>query len=234
MSQTNHSRLGALVMAAGLGTRMRSATPKHLHSLLGRRMVDWVLHAARELEADPLVVVASPSTADAFGDVAVAVQESPLGTGDAVRSAQSALAGVEHVLVLSGDTPLLTSALLRELLDTHRREEAAATVLSFEPDDLREYGRVVRNGSGALAAIVEAADASPEELAVREVNSSIYVFRARAPVARPRTSDAEECPRRALSDRYRLAPRCRGRAGRGAQGRKCDGDRRGQHPCGVR
>ena len=178
MSQTNHSRLGALVMAAGLGTRMRSATPKHLHSLLGRRMVDWVLHAARELEADPLVVVASPSTADAFGDVAVAVQESPLGTGDAVRSAQSALAGVEHVLVLSGDTPLLTSALLRELLDTHRREEAAATVLSFEPDDLREYGRVVRNGSGALAAIVEAADASPQELAVREVNSSIYVFRA--------------------------------------------------------
>ncbi|MBA3382709.1 MAG: bifunctional UDP-N-acetylglucosamine diphosphorylase/glucosamine-1-phosphate N-acetyltransferase GlmU [Actinobacteria bacterium] len=172
------SRLGAVVMAAGLGTRMRSATPKHLHSLLGRRMVDWVLSTARELDADPLVVVAAPSTADVFEDVAVAVQETPLGTGDAVRSARAALESVEEVLVLSGDTPLLTSALLRELLDTHRREAAAATVLSFEPDDPREYGRVVRNGSGALAAIVEAADASDEELALREVNSSIYVFRA--------------------------------------------------------
>jgi len=172
------TKLGAVVMAAGLGTRMRSATPKHLHPLLGRRMVDWVLHTARELEADPLVVVAAPSTADAFDGVTVAVQETPLGTGDAVRSAQSALEGVEDVLVLSGDTPLLTSALLRELLDTHRREAASATVLSFEPDDPRQYGRVVRNGSGALAAIVEAADASPEELDIREVNSSIYVFRA--------------------------------------------------------
>ncbi|MBA3376846.1 MAG: bifunctional UDP-N-acetylglucosamine diphosphorylase/glucosamine-1-phosphate N-acetyltransferase GlmU [Actinobacteria bacterium] len=172
------SRLGAVVMAAGLGTRMHSATPKHLHSLLGRRMVDWVLHAARELEADPLVVVAAPSTADAFDGVAVAVQETPLGTGDAVRSARSALEGAEEILVLSGDTPLLTPALLRELLATHRREAASATVLSFEPEDARQYGRVVRNGSGALAAIVEAADASQEELAIREVNSSIYVFRA--------------------------------------------------------
>jgi len=178
MPQKDKPRLGAVVMAAGLGTRMRSATPKHLHPLLGRRMVDWVLRTARELDADPLVVVVAPSTSDAFEGVDVALQETPLGTGDAVRSAQAALEGVEEVLVLSGDTPLLTSALLRDLLDTHRREDAAAAVLSFEPGDPREYGRVVRNGSGALAAIVEAADASPEELAIREVNSSIYVFRA--------------------------------------------------------
>jgi len=177
MPQKDNSRLGAVVMAAGLGTRMRSSTPKHLHPLLGRRMVDWVLQTARELEVDPLVVVAAPSTADAFDGVAVAVQEKPLGTGDAVKSARGALEGVEDVLVLSGDTPLLTSALLRELLETHRREAAWATVLSFEPEDARQYGRVVRNGSGTLAAIVEAADASPEELAIREVNSSIYVFR---------------------------------------------------------
>jgi len=177
MPQKDNSRLGAVVMAAGLGTRMRSSTPKHLHPLLGRRMVDWVLQTARELEVDPLVVVAAPSTADAFDGVAVAVQEKPLGTGDAVKSARGTLEGVEDVLVLSGDTPLLTSALLRELLETHRREAAWATVLSFEPEDARQYGRVVRNGSGTLAAIVEAADASPEELAIREVNSSIYVFR---------------------------------------------------------
>jgi bifunctional UDP-N-acetylglucosamine pyrophosphorylase/glucosamine-1-phosphate N-acetyltransferase len=172
-------KLGAVVMAAGLGTRMRSDVPKHLHLLLGRRMVDWVLATARELAAEPLVVVAAPSTAGAFEGVEVAVQEQPLGTGDAVRSARAALEGrVRDVLVLSGDTPLLTAALLRDLLDTHRRTDSWATVLSFEPDEPRAYGRVLRNGDGGLAAIVEAKDATPDQLAVREVNSSIYVFRA--------------------------------------------------------
>ena len=178
MSGTQTKSLGAVVMAAGLGTRMRSSTPKHLHALLGKRMVDWVLEIARELGADPVVVVAAPATADAFDGVAVAVQEAPLGTGDAVGRARSALDGVDDVLVLSGDTPLLTSQLLRDLVDTHRQETAWATVLSFEPEDPREYGRILRNGSGGVAEIVEAADATPEQLAVREVNSSIYVFRS--------------------------------------------------------
>jgi len=172
-------KLGAVVMAAGLGTRMRSAVAKHLHPLLGRRMVDWVLESARELGADPIVVVTSPATADDFSELEVAVQEEPLGTGDAVRSARNALQGrAENVLVLSGDTPLLTPGLLGELVATHDTEEAWATVLSFEPDDPKEYGRVVRDADGQLAAIVEHRDASPEQRAVREVNSSIYVFRA--------------------------------------------------------
>ncbi len=179
MPPTDERSLGAVVMAAGLGTRMRSPVPKHLHPLLGRRMVDWVLATARELDADPLVVVAAPSTAAAFDGLEVAVQEQPLGTGDAVRSARKALEGrARDVLVLSGDTPLLTPKLLRDLLDTHSRADAWATVLSFEPDDPKVYGRVLRNGDGGLAAIVEAKDATPEQLAVREVNSSIYVFRA--------------------------------------------------------
>ena len=75
------SRLAAVVMAAGLGTRMKSAVPKHLHALLGRRVVDWVLDAARDAGAEPLVVVASPDTRDAYVDHTVAVQERPLGTG---------------------------------------------------------------------------------------------------------------------------------------------------------
>jgi bifunctional UDP-N-acetylglucosamine pyrophosphorylase/glucosamine-1-phosphate N-acetyltransferase len=179
MPTKENARLGAVVMAAGLGTRMRSEIPKHLHPLLGRRMVDWVLASARELGADPLVVVAAPSTADAFDGVEVAVQQEPLGTGDAVRSARAALEGrAEVVIVLSGDTPLLTADLLRDLVETHRREDAWATVLSFEPEDPRRYGRVLRDGNGGLAAIVEAGDATPEQLEVREVNSSIYVFRA--------------------------------------------------------
>ncbi|HXG76308.1 MAG TPA: bifunctional UDP-N-acetylglucosamine diphosphorylase/glucosamine-1-phosphate N-acetyltransferase GlmU, partial [Gaiellaceae bacterium] len=110
--------------------------------------------------------------------VTVVVQERPLGTGDAVRTARAALEGrVDDVLVLSGDTPLVTADLLRELVERHRREAAWATVLSFERDDPGDYGRIVRHGNGGVAAIVEARDAGPDELALREVNSSIYVFR---------------------------------------------------------
>ena len=166
-------------MAGGLGTRMKSATPKHLHPLLGRRMVDWVVRAAQDAGVDRVVVVASPDAADSYAGVEVAVQQTPLGTGDAVRRAKDALAGFTGaVLVLNGDVPALTPDLIRALVETHQREGPAATVLAFEPDDTRSYGRIVRDASGRLARIVEAADASPEELALREVNSGIYVFRA--------------------------------------------------------
>jgi bifunctional UDP-N-acetylglucosamine pyrophosphorylase/glucosamine-1-phosphate N-acetyltransferase len=137
-------------MAGGLGTRMRSATPKHLHPLLGRRMV-----------------------------LETAVQAEPLGTGDAVRAAAAALASFGgDVLVLNGDVPALTSDTLLALLATHRDAGAAATVLSFEPEDPAAYGRVVRDAEGRLAQIVEARDAADEELALGEVNSGIYAFRA--------------------------------------------------------
>jgi len=166
-------------MAAGLGTRMRSDVPKHLHPILGRRMVDWVLASSKALGVEQVVVVVSPATAADFDGLTVAVQEEPLGTGDAVRCARAALEGrVDDVLVLSGDTPLLTPQVLGELVDTHRRAGAAATVLSFEPDDPKQYGRVLRSPDGGLAAIVEHRDATAEEREVREVNSSIYVFRA--------------------------------------------------------
>jgi bifunctional UDP-N-acetylglucosamine pyrophosphorylase/glucosamine-1-phosphate N-acetyltransferase len=179
MSSKGESRLGAVVMAAGLGTRMRSAVPKHLHPLLGRRMVDWVLASAVAVGADPLAVVAAPETVDAFDGHDVAVQDEPLGTGHAVRCARPLLEGrADDVLVLSGDTPLLTPGLLRGLVETHKRDDAWATVLSFEPDDPRHYGRILRGSDGRLEAIVEFLDATPEQRAVREVNSSIYVFRA--------------------------------------------------------
>jgi len=106
------------------------------------------------------------------------VQEHARGTGDAVRSAREAVGLVDEVLILSGDTPLLTSELLGDLVETHRSQSAAATVLSFVPANVRSYGRVIRSAAGDVEAIVEAADASPDELAIGEANSSIYVFRA--------------------------------------------------------
>jgi bifunctional UDP-N-acetylglucosamine pyrophosphorylase / glucosamine-1-phosphate N-acetyltransferase len=175
--------LAAVVMAGGLGTRMKSAVPKHFHEILGRRMVDWIIEAGRDVGARPLVVIASPGTHDAFAEsgVEVAIQEKPLGTGDAVRSARASLEGhVGDVLVLSGDTPLLTSALLRDLVEAHHREGADATILSAEPSDPRLYGRVVRDRDGAVRKVVEGTDASDEEQNIREINSSIYVFRSSA------------------------------------------------------
>jgi bifunctional UDP-N-acetylglucosamine pyrophosphorylase/glucosamine-1-phosphate N-acetyltransferase len=197
-------------MAAGLGTRMRSALPKHLHPLLGRRLVDWVILAAQASGAGRVVVVTSPDARDAFDGLEVAVQDVPLGTGDAVRAARTGLDGFEgDVLVLNGDVPGLTPELLRALVETHRRERAAGTVLSFEPPDVRAYGRIVRDGKGRLAKIVEAGDASPDELTLAEVNSGIYVFQA------AKLWGAIEG--RALCHRHARLPRHGRRPGRGAR-----------------
>jgi bifunctional UDP-N-acetylglucosamine pyrophosphorylase / glucosamine-1-phosphate N-acetyltransferase len=170
--------LAAVVMAAGLGTRMKSATPKHLHPLLGRRLVDWVVEAVRPLGADPLVVVLSPEAADALDGVAVAVQERPLGTGDSLRAARESVGAAKTLLVVSGDHPRITPALLEQLVAEHRSTAASATVLSFEPPDALAYGRIVRDDEGRLKAIVENADADDGQRGIGEVNSSIYVFAA--------------------------------------------------------
>jgi bifunctional UDP-N-acetylglucosamine pyrophosphorylase / glucosamine-1-phosphate N-acetyltransferase len=176
--------LAAVVMAAGLGTRMRSERPKHLHPLLGRRLLDWSIAPVLPLQPDPLVVVCSPATrAELDGTLpagaTLAVQEEPKGTGDAVASAHAALERFDgDVFVLDGAAPLLKAELLEALLNEHRQAEAAVTVLSIEPDEALPYGRIVRDESGALKAIVEDKDASPEKRAIRELNTSIYVFRA--------------------------------------------------------
>ncbi len=178
--------LAAVVMAGGLGSRMKSSRPKHVHDVLGRRLLDWVVSAALPLEPEPLIVVCAPTMrAELDGTfpppVQLAVQDQPRGTGDAAASARPALEGFDgDLLVLPGDTPLLTTETLAGLADEHRRSGAAVTVLSFEPPDPRTYGRIVRNEHGSLEAIVEARDASDAELRIREVNSSIYLFRAAA------------------------------------------------------
>jgi bifunctional UDP-N-acetylglucosamine pyrophosphorylase/glucosamine-1-phosphate N-acetyltransferase len=156
---------------------MRSETPKHIHPLLGRRLVDWVVEAARALDPDQLVVVTGPAYAAAYDGVEVAVQEEPRGTGDALAAARTAIHGkADDLLVLAGDAPLLREETLRDLLETYRRAEAAATVLTFTREDPASYGRIVRDEDGTIRAIVEAADATDEERAIDELNSAIYVF----------------------------------------------------------
>jgi bifunctional UDP-N-acetylglucosamine pyrophosphorylase/glucosamine-1-phosphate N-acetyltransferase len=157
---------------------MKSATPKHLHPLLGRRLVDWVVEAVKPLAPDPLVLVVAPDALDAFDGMNVAVQEQPLGTGDSLRAARAQVADAAEILVVSGDHPRLSSELLRQLVEAHHASGATATVLSFEPPDPRAYGRVVRDGRGRLQQVVENADAGEAQRKIREVNSSIYVFAA--------------------------------------------------------
>jgi bifunctional UDP-N-acetylglucosamine pyrophosphorylase / glucosamine-1-phosphate N-acetyltransferase len=176
--------LAAIVMAAGLGTRMRSDRPKHLHPLLGRRVLDWALAPAEPLGADPFVVVCSPETREELArtlpdQAELVVQAEPRGTGDAVTAARSALERFSgDVLVLDGAAPLLTSDVLEELVAEHRRAQASVTVLSIEPEEPLPYGRVLRDEAGGLRGIVEEGDARPEERAVAELNTSIYVFAA--------------------------------------------------------
>jgi bifunctional UDP-N-acetylglucosamine pyrophosphorylase / glucosamine-1-phosphate N-acetyltransferase len=172
------SDFAAVIMAAGLGTRMKSATPKHLHPLLGRRLLDWVVAAVEPLGADPLVLVVAPDAVGAFDGANVAVQEKPLGTGDSLRAARGKVGDAKQLLVVSGDHPRLSPQLLEQLVGAHRDSGATATVLSFEPPDPRAYGRIVRDGDGRLEQIVEDADADEAQRAIREVNSSIYVFEA--------------------------------------------------------
>ncbi|MFR9755416.1 bifunctional UDP-N-acetylglucosamine diphosphorylase/glucosamine-1-phosphate N-acetyltransferase GlmU [Streptomyces sp. TR06-5] len=181
-----------VVLAAGEGTRMKSATPKVLHEICGRSLVGHVVHASRTLDPEHLVVVVGHAreevTAHLSGvdeGVRTAVQLEQNGTGHAVRTALEELAAADVVLdgtviVACGDTPLLTGGTLRSLADTHTAEGNAVTVLSAEVPDATGYGRIVRDDAdGAVTAIVEHKDATEEQRALWEINSGVFAFDAR-------------------------------------------------------
>ncbi|MGW0245409.1 bifunctional UDP-N-acetylglucosamine diphosphorylase/glucosamine-1-phosphate N-acetyltransferase GlmU [Nocardia goodfellowii] len=198
-----------VVLAAGAGTRMRSKTPKVLHSLAGRSMLAHALHAANEIDPAFLITVvghdreqvgaAMTAEAEIMGrEIIPALQEKQLGTGHAVQCALTALPpGFDgDLLVTSADVPLLDGHTLSALLDEHRSypERSAVTVLTFVPDDPNGYGRIVRDAQGQVSEIVEHADASPEQAAITEVNSGVYVFDAavlRTMVGRLSTANAQ-------------------------------------------
>jgi bifunctional UDP-N-acetylglucosamine pyrophosphorylase / glucosamine-1-phosphate N-acetyltransferase len=199
-----------LVLAAGRGTRMRSASPKVLHELCGRPLVLWPVQAALQAGAEKVVVVDSPERALAQilpAGVELAVQERPNGTGGAVAAGLegidsrlasglgppgSALDPNTVLLVLSGDVPLFGAESISELFEAHARSGAAATIVTAILEDPRGYGRVVRARNGAVERVVETkreGDSTAEEREIREVNTGIYAFQAGALVrALPRLS----------------------------------------------
>jgi len=174
--------LAAIILAAGVGKRMRSDRAKVLHPALGRPLLDHVIDAVRGAGVERIVIVVGHQAdavraAVAARGVEFATQEQQLGTGHAVLQAAPLLAGrTGTTLVLCGDTPLLTSETLVDLLATHRQSGAAATVLSALLDDPTGYGRVIRDAHGHVQRIVEHKDATAAEREVREINSGLFAF----------------------------------------------------------
>ncbi len=175
----------AIVLAAGEGTRMKSAVPKVLHEIAGRPMIGHVLAALAPLSPAQTVVVlgqGQDEVAKAVAPATTVIQHPPRGTGDAVRAARPALeatlAGIGDVLVLFGDAPLLQSDAIAHLLDARRRADAAVVVAGMRPDDPGPYGRLVLGADGGVERIVEARDASPEERAIRLCNGGIMAIAA--------------------------------------------------------
>ena len=171
-----------VILAAGQGTRMRSRTPKALHPLCGRPLALWPVEAALEAGAAKVVVVGGPDRALEPAlptGVALVIQEAPLGTGHAVLAAAAEIDRDGPVVVLAGDVPLVTAALVRDLSAAHAAGRAAATMVTVELADPSGYGRVVRATGGDVERVVETkapGDATPAELELREVNSGIFAF----------------------------------------------------------
>ncbi|MEW5808091.1 MAG: bifunctional UDP-N-acetylglucosamine diphosphorylase/glucosamine-1-phosphate N-acetyltransferase GlmU [Actinomycetota bacterium] len=196
-----------LILAAGAGTRMKSDTPKVLHTLGGRSMLAHALHAVAGVAPTHLVVVvgkdrervgpAALQIGESLGGkVAIAVQEEQRGTGHAVGCGLSALpedfSGV--VVVTSGDVPLLDSGTLNEFIAAHTAAGAAASVLTTTLPDATGYGRILRTQDGAVTGIVEQADATPAQRAITEVNAGVYAFDAaalRSALSRLRADNAQ-------------------------------------------
>jgi bifunctional UDP-N-acetylglucosamine pyrophosphorylase/glucosamine-1-phosphate N-acetyltransferase len=197
------SRHQALVLAAGKGTRMKSARGKVLHPVLGVPILEHVLRAVARSGATGVTVVVGHQAEDvertfSGRDFTFVRQEPPLGTGHAVQVAEAAIAARAEptLLVVNGDLPLLRAETLHSLLHAHRASGDPATLLTLELDDPGAYGRVVRGPAGPVVRIVEAKDASPEEREIREINAGLYVFevsalRAVLPRLRPQNAQGE-------------------------------------------
>lgn len=192
--------LKAVILAAGKGTRMKSDKPKVVHQVMGKPMVYYSIEAAKQAGADEVCVIVGyqadvvkeavaniyPAEVDAYKDetktsgfICYALQEEQLGTGHAVKCASSFIGTEGNVVILCGDTPLVTGDTLKKAIRTHEAEGNGVTVISAILSQPFGYGRIIRDASG-LQKIVEEKDATEEEKLVQEVNSGMYIFRADA------------------------------------------------------
>ncbi len=184
-ADTKRPPLAVVILAAGLGTRMKSDVPKVLHEVCGRPMLSYVIDAALSVSPGRVVVVTGPDQ-EAIAEILPvgcerAVQQERRGTGDAVRAGMEPLRDFEgDVMVLYGDVPLVDGDFVAALHQRHLDTDAAATLTTIELDDPEHYGRIVRDDDGRVARIVEYRDATPDEREIDEINVGLYVFRSDA------------------------------------------------------
>lgn len=175
-------KFATIILAAGLGKRMKSDLPKVLHQFAGRPLVHHVIDQAKSVGSDKIVLVIGHKkelVIEATNEMGVeyAVQNQQLGTGDAVQACKPYLQNFRgDVLILSGDVPLLKASSIIEAYNLHRSRKAAATVFSFVPPNPEGYGRILRNEAGDLTGIIEHKDADAEQRKIGEVNAGIYFF----------------------------------------------------------
>ncbi len=178
----NNPPLACVILAAGQGVRMRSALPKVLHQVAGVPMISHVVSACAALSPETMVVVTAPdmkAVQDAVAPARCAIQSKPQGTADAVKSAKNELYGFKgDVMVLFGDTPLVMPESLNRIRKRRRETGASIVVSGFVPADAGRYGRLVTDDNGSLLRIVEAKDASPEQLDIELCNGGIMLFDA--------------------------------------------------------
>ena len=171
-----------VILAAGLGTRMNSELPKMLHPILGKPMLQWVVDTCLEAVDGEVIVVVGPEAErirqGLRADVEYVVQEQRLGTAHATQQAQAAVGDSGLVLVVNGDLALLQAETLSGLVETQRDNQGPFSLLTANSDDPRGFGRLLRDKSGKLLAIQEAAHATPEQLAIKELNVGAYCFQA--------------------------------------------------------
>ncbi|HHW57556.1 MAG TPA: bifunctional UDP-N-acetylglucosamine diphosphorylase/glucosamine-1-phosphate N-acetyltransferase GlmU [Clostridia bacterium] len=172
--------LVTIILAAGLGKRMKSKHPKVVHKVAGKPMIEWVVDAAKELGSREIIVVVghrAEEVKEVLGEkVRYAYQEMQLGTGHAVMVAEDLLPEEGIVLILTGDTPLITASTLNNLVNFHIKENNTVTILSSVVEDPTGYGRILRDKSGNVIKIVEDKDATELEKSIHEINSAMYVM----------------------------------------------------------
>lgn len=173
-------KAAALILAAGAGTRMKSAKPKVAHEIMGKSLVRWVVDAALGAGVSQIVAVVGHGREQVeplIKDVSIVVQEEQLGTAHAVNVAREALLGkCDSLVVLTGDSPLVTSQTIAELVSLREERGAGVVVLTMQAADPTGYGRIVRDEDGQVAAIVEQKDCTPEQARITECNSGFYCF----------------------------------------------------------